>query len=275
MIYSKTKIEELVDKGVIKGGDKGRIGVVSYDLRTKCFYADNDEYKSFDLMPGDSVFTGSIETVNLSDNLVASVLLRNRWIRKGLLLDAPMYFPGHETRFFFRLTNLSGDKVTLKCEDSFAQVVFEQTAGSGQNYEGNYEKEFTFKGVGKFQLYEANHRKNEEIECRVRQSESRIVESEQRIYVNVLAILSIIVAVLSIAGINIVAETTLQVVVHTLLICGAFSLLFGLLTMLVKQSSRFEKLWWLPWVIATLCIVGSVVIFCLFPSVSGLSISSS
>lgn len=274
MIYSKANIDGLIDKSIIKHADKNGVGVVSYDLKTKCFYADNREYETFELMPGDSIFVGSVETVDLPGDLVASVLLRNRWIRGGLLLDAPMYFPGHETRFFFRLTNLSGGKIDLKNTEGYAQVVFEQITGGGQNYEGSYEKEFTFRGVGNFQLYKSNHRRNEEIEERVKASEMRIAESEQRVYVNVLAILSIIVAVFSIAGLNIVARTTMQIVVHILLICGAFSLLFGLLTMLVKQSERFEKIWWLPWAIVALCTVALLLIFWHYPGVMDMPIVS-
>lgn len=274
MIYSKIDIEKLIDESILREADKNGVGVVSYDLKTKCFYADNREHETFSLMPGDSVFAGSVETVNLPNNLVATVLLRNRWIRQGLLLDAPMYFPGHETRFFFRLTNLSGEKLELKSTEGYAQIIFEQITGKDLDYEGSFEKEFTFRGIGKFQLYESNHRRNEEIERRIIESESRIVESEQRVYVNVLAILSVIVAVLSIAGINIIANTTIQIAVHVLLICGAFSLLFGLLTMLVKQSERFEKIWWLPWAIVLFCIVSLILVFRSFPDAMTIPICS-
>ena len=46
------------------------------------------------------------ELIHLPSTLVARVMLRNSRIRQGLSLDAPLYFPGHSTRVFFRVTNI-------------------------------------------------------------------------------------------------------------------------------------------------------------------------
>lgn len=268
MIKSQNDIYKLIDDGIIKEGLKENAGVVSYDLRIKCFYADGGNTDEYQLFPGNSVFVGSVECINLPENLVVTVLLRNRWIRKGLLLDAPMYFPGHSTRVFYRVTNLSGDIINLSQRDGLAQIIFQEVAGSGRVYSGNYEDEFDFRGVGTFRLYEDGLAKNEKIEKNISstkeqilKSEKKVEESEHRIYINVLALMSIIIAVLSISGIAFKADDIGQLIVQVMLLSGSSALLFGLITTLVKQNPKFEKYHWAIWLIAAICMLIAVVIF--------------
>lgn len=82
---------------------------MSYDLTTDYFYVGGGRASSAKLMPGDSAFVVAKEIVALPDDLAARALLRNSRIRQGLSLDAPLYFPGHKTAVFFRVTNVSGD----------------------------------------------------------------------------------------------------------------------------------------------------------------------
>ena len=113
MYLSDTKIQELIDNKVLLNADASNIGQVTYDLRTDGFYINESKQFEVELGPGDSTFVSCVECVALPNNLTASVLLRNSRIRQGLSLDAPLYFPGHGTRVFYRVTNVSGSTITL------------------------------------------------------------------------------------------------------------------------------------------------------------------
>lgn len=113
MYLSDTKIQELIDSKVLLNADASNIGQVTYDLRTEGFYINESKQSEVELGPGDSTFVSCVECVALPNDLTASVLLRNSRIRQGLSLDAPLYFPGHGTRLFYRVTNVSGSTITL------------------------------------------------------------------------------------------------------------------------------------------------------------------
>ena len=84
---------------------------ISYDLSTKKFYSKEQDSKegtdTFELRPLDSVFVASLERINLPNDVVAEVKLKYSLMTDGLMLDAPLYQPGHNgSNIFFRLTNI-------------------------------------------------------------------------------------------------------------------------------------------------------------------------
>lgn len=111
MYLSDTKIQELIDSKVLLNADASNIGQVTYDLRTDGFYINESKQSEVELGPGDSTFVSCVECVALPNDLMANVLLRNSRIRQGLSLDAPLYFPGHGTRLFYRVTNVAATRL--------------------------------------------------------------------------------------------------------------------------------------------------------------------
>ena len=88
------------------------------------------------------------ELIHLPSTLAARVMLRNSRIRQGLSLDAPLYFPGHSTRVFFRVTNIGQGVIALDCSRSIVQLVFERVEGSVEHpYDGAFADEFVYGGV--------------------------------------------------------------------------------------------------------------------------------
>ena len=94
---------------------------------------------------------GSKETVALPGDLAARVLLKNSRIRQGLALDAPLYFPGHSTRVFFRVTNVSADTVSLDASRGIAQLTFETVDGVEHPYEGAFSGEMDFSDLASYE----------------------------------------------------------------------------------------------------------------------------
>lgn len=88
------------------------------------------------------------ELIRLPSALAARVMLHNSHIRQGLSLDAPLYFPGHSTRVFFRVTNVGQDTIVLDCACGIAQLVFERVEGEVEHsYNGAFADEFDYRGV--------------------------------------------------------------------------------------------------------------------------------
>ena len=99
-------------------------------------------------MPGESVFVGSQEVIHLPNTLAVRVMLRNSRILQDLSLDAPLYYPGHSTRVFFRVTNASQGAIALDCSCGIAQLVFERAEGEVEHsYNGAFADEFDYRGV--------------------------------------------------------------------------------------------------------------------------------
>lgn len=149
MLLSDSSIKELIRAGVLENAIEENVGPVSYDLRTLEFYPKGGKATEVELMPGESVFVGSKEMLHLPNTLAARVMLRNSRIRQGLSLDAPLYFPGHSTRVFFRVTNVGQGAIALDCARGIAQLVFERVDGEVEHpYDGAFTDEFDYRGVG-------------------------------------------------------------------------------------------------------------------------------
>jgi len=145
------EIVGLMRDGVLHDAEQGRIGPVSYDLRTQAFYGDDTKYEAVVLKPGDSTFVGTRESIRLQNDLVATIALKNSRIRQGLLIVAPVYFPGLATRVFFRVTNTSTEDIALDTESDVAQIMFERIATAPDHpYVGEFSDEFEFRGLGRY-----------------------------------------------------------------------------------------------------------------------------
>lgn len=168
MLLSHQSILACINDGVIKDGKTENVGPVSYDLTTQNFFTDKTSYirklTSYTLNPGDSVFVASAEAVSLPNDLAYSVRIKNSRLRLGPHLDAPLYFPGHETRVYFRVTNVSGDVIVLDTKKGIAQLVFERLdQPTDAPYGGAFSDEGAFRGLGDYESrYEHDLKKVEE-----------------------------------------------------------------------------------------------------------------
>ncbi|NMF02028.1 hypothetical protein HF843_02310 [Bifidobacterium boum] len=255
MVYSDTNIKGLIHDGVLQSADENRVGVISYDLRTEGFYRSKDEGGKplVTLQPGDSVFVGTVETISLPDDVCATVALRNSRIRQGLQLAAPVYFPGHSTRIFFRLTNISADAIELTKADSFAQVMFSSVEGKVEKpYSGAFSGEMDYSGMGRYeQQYSAQMQK---IDKKIDDLKSL----ESRIYGNVMTIMTIIAAVFSLVSVNTQSWHVglTGIVLVNAVIVASFSALAGLLTLVTRPKQKSAYV--IPWVAAAVLYVVAI-----------------
>ena len=250
MLASKQTILQLIDNGVIEDANPSLVHAVSYDLTTDAFFIDATSYAehtvSAVLNPGDSTFVSSKEVIALPADYACEVRLRNSRLRQGLHLDAPLYFPGHKTRVYYRLTNVSGDQIALSADEGYAQITFEKLdAPTDAPYAGAFADEFSFRGMGSYESRYAAEKHE------LDQKKADLHAIEKRIYTNVMAIMAIVAAVFTLVNVNagILGHVTAhQAMAVNLATIGSFSLLAGLLALPLQPKGIYARL--VPWALA-------------------------
>jgi hypothetical protein len=205
---------------------------------------DGKKLTSVTLDTGESAFVAAEEIIDLkkNKNIVGRVVLKNSRIRQGLTLDAPVYQPGHHTRVFFRLTNVSGNRITLAAKEQYATILFEElTEEPGAPYEGAYSDEFDFSGMGKYKaIY------SEQIQALEEKAED-IKSLERTIYANVLVILTVFVALFSFITTNFSLISNSagigQFLVYNLSLLGCIGFLVSLLDGIAGIKKRGPRIW--------------------------------
>ena len=253
MVLSDEKIRELISSHILENALEDNIGPVSCDLTVDAFYTAEGRSTSALLKPGDSVFVSSRETIHLPNDLTAKVLLKNSRIRQGLSLEAPLYFPGHETVVYFRITNISADSIELDTSRSIAQIIFEPVEGTVEHpYNGTFNKEFDFRGMANYSdIYKSEIRK-------IDSKADEVIGIEKRMYANVLALMAIFAAIFSLVNINVQALSANSPIILTvnLATVGSFSFLVGLISLVVKTD---KKVWYiLPFVLSVIAFIAAI-----------------
>ena len=156
MYLADNEIKQLIEKqSVLDPYDKEKVGAANYDLSIDSIIIPNpkedSEKDNYELEPGESVFVSTIEKLKMPNDYVGMIIPRNSLIRMGLSIEAPVYQPGHETKIFIRVTNVSSGSITLKKDDGIASIMFEKLSSpASKPYSGTFKEEFSFKGIGDF-----------------------------------------------------------------------------------------------------------------------------
>ena len=252
MLLSDGEIRELIEQDVLVNADKNNVGTITCDLRTKRFvFSDGSSRAGCKLQHGDSAFVECVEGVQLPHTIAARVLLKNSRIREGLTLDAPLYFPGHRTIVYYRVTNVSTDTIILDSARPIAQIAFERVEKPVDNaYEGTFQDEMEFRGMGR---YEDVYR--DEIE-RVKSTADEIKFVERRMYGNVMAIMAILAGIFTLVNVNAQAmqadlKTMLTLNLTTV---GSFSVLVALIGVVTGNVKGGGK--------RSICITCAIAMLC-------------
>lgn len=202
MFISDEEIKKL-NESLITPFSADQLGPISYDLIAKSFnHVINGENKSettVELKPLESVFISCREIINLPNNLTAIINIRNSRLRQGLSVESPIYFPGHHTRMFFRITNVSSESIQLNSGESYAAIFFEPIQGNVLSPYKNktFSDEFNFTGMADYtEQYKKSIRK---VDNKIKDLKSL----EKSIYSNVMILMTIFVALFSIININV------------------------------------------------------------------------
>lgn len=140
------------DGTFIANGIPDSVTNIGYDLRAGKFWKDKKESNSCRLRPGESVFVGSEEIIQFGNQTVGRVALKNSRIRMGLTMDSPVYQPGHKTRIYFRLSNVSKNIIELEAGQKYVMVIFERLDDAPETpYQGTFSDEFDFKDLADYE----------------------------------------------------------------------------------------------------------------------------
>lgn len=256
-------IRQLIAAGVIKNADNNNVGPISYDLIIKEIIpvdSSNQKYEKWQLNPQDVVFVACMEDVFLPNNLIAYVEQRNSRIRQGLIVDAPTYQPGHKTKVFFRVRNISSDKISIKNGDSIAAIRFEKLDSEPEkSYDGSFVDEFDFRNLGNYE----NLLKND-VE-KVEQKINDIENMEKGIYGNVMTLMTIFIGIFSLINLNVgflqnVQFNIIHLLTYNLIIVGALGLFAGLISLFLPKHKTSK---W-QFIVPVCLLMCALLIVCMF-----------
>lgn len=251
------QIAALVEQSnLIDSFDSRCLTNIGYDLRAKKFYINSEGKKSITIMPNDSVFVESVEVITLPPSLLGRIALKNGRIRQGLTMDAPVYQPGHKTRIYFRLTNVSADAITLYENEKYAMICFEQLAAEPNTlYGGTFQEEFDYQGLADYQdVYKRQIRELDK-------KKDDLKGMENSIYTNVLSILAIFMALFSFLTVNVTlaanSATVENYLIFNALMLGGISFLVALLNTVIRP----KKNGWYSWLPAAICFLAAFFLY--------------
>lgn len=230
------------------------VGAISYDLHTACYVKRNTaNLSTYDLQPSESIFVSCHEAVNMPKNLSGRIVLRNSRIRQGFELDAPAYQPGHNTRIFFRLTNISDKIITLKENDDFASIMFEQLNGEPDHpYQGTFQKEMSYTDMADYKS------RYESVMKDIDEKANELKSMEKNIYANIITMMSIFIALFSLININIdlayaKAIDQSRLIISNLVTVGSIAFLVSLIQMCFSKKNIGV---WIVLLVVALALLG-------------------
>lgn len=238
MYLSGSSLKEIILKNnIIKNYKETQIKNISYDLiiekiivsqKIKDTEENRASYTHYEINPGETVFVSTMETISLPNNLFAKIIPRNSCIRQGIDICAPIYQPGHNTRIFIRVTNISEDVINLENNTCIASLMLYQLISDVKDpYNGTFVDEFTYSGLGKF--HSSPIPKVSKLEKKI----DSIKDLEKGIYSTVITIMTVIISVFSLLNLNVSflnnCTTIKTLIVYNLITVGSLFALIGLI----------------------------------------------
>ncbi len=97
------------------------------------------ENRTVKIKPGDFVLTKTIESVNMPENLTASITPRSTTYRSGLFIRTGNVPPGYCGGLTFGLKNEGPVTVEIEMGARFVHIQFSEVLGSGNMYRGQWQ----------------------------------------------------------------------------------------------------------------------------------------
>lgn len=239
---------------------------VSYDLTIDVTCSQQgEEYREYELKPGETVFVKTQEQISIPENILGRVAEKNSRMRQGLVVSGPHYQPGHVTYVFLRVSNISENIIVLAHGMKIAQIMFEQLTGRPEvpysaQRDASYQNEVKYAGLGNYKEEYEKQTKRE-----MQQTKEDIEAISQKIYANVLTLMGVLVAVFALISINYQAFTQAEldlpyVLIMNLSMTLCIVVMLGLILIFVNKAKNRKFLWLYIGILAVLAI--AVIIAC-------------
>ena len=163
----------------------------------------------------------------------------------GLTMDSPTYQPGHKTRIYFRLSNVSKNVIELKAGEKYTTIIFEQLNEAPQKpYAGTFSDEYDFKDLAD---YESAYTKQiHSLDEKFKDLDAL----EKTIYGNVISVLAVFVAAFTLLNMNITiasaSKSVIDFLIYNLSVVGCISALVLLLNGILNKKKANPLLWLIP-----------------------------
>ena len=229
-------------------------GKFSYDLRVSEVLIETEDGKTkketnYTLSAGATVFVATKEVLNMPLDLIGIVTQKNSVIRKGLKIDAPIYHPGHHTRMFLRVTNISQDDIEIHENYQIASIMFGRLSEEVEAYKGHFVDEFDFMVVAN---YPNDIPKVKKVDKKMKSLEN----IEKNIYERVILIVSIFIGVFSLINLNtqFVSTDLLTMLIYNLISIGGIGIFVSFIGIIMDNQNKSK--WWILLISIVLIILG-------------------
>jgi deoxycytidine triphosphate deaminase len=247
MILVDKDIKARVSNGELIVGDTfdlGNVNAVSYDLTIERIQDGGKERTTYDLAPNETVFIKTKEVLSIPNDLMGRIGEKNSRMRMGLEVAGPHYYPGHTTKAFLRVRNISDALITIKEGDKIAQIFFEQLKDVPDvPYNSTFQNEKEYSGFGA--KYQAEYEKRIHSVEKVKEN---IEDKEQQIYSNVLTLMGIFVAIFSLISINFQAASNAAldrkfILTMNVSLCFCITVMLGLILIFLNKAKNKTFVW--------------------------------
>ena len=264
-LSGKTLKNEIVNNSVIDGFCDKNFGISSYDLRIQKIIKSktHEELDKYELKSGEVVFISTIENIDLPDDMIAMITPRNSCIRMGLDIAAPVYQPGHHTKIFVRVENMSDNEIMLSAEDSICSCMFYQLKEKvDKPYNGTFSREFNYTDSGEF--HDIKIPKAIEIEKKIESIEN----AEKGIYSTVITLMTIFIGIFSLINLNVnflsKEVDVAYLLVYNLTSLGSIFALVSLISSVLSFLSRNQKKWMSTAIIGGVAFIFFIAAFAIY-----------
>ena len=249
MFLSKDEYLPLIrERKIVENYIEENAQTISYDLRIDYILSNDDKHEKlecFSLAPGATVFIASMENIKVPEDMFFKVIERYSSIRRGIAFESPVYIPGHYTKVFTRITNISNDIIELHKNDSVVSVMFYQLAQKvSEPYKGTYQGEFDFKKAGIYHDVPAPNvvKVKNEIEEKV----NSVKDIEKKIYDHIMIIMTVFIAAFSLVNLNINflanSKTLIDMLVYNLTFLGGLGILVTFISVIMQHIPNYVKI---------------------------------
>lgn len=254
---------------IVENYNADNVGSISYDLRVESIIAPNEngentEHTSLELYPQQTVFVSTMEVIHIPERFIGVVTEKNSVMRQGLMTAAPYYQPGHKTKCFIRVTNISSEIITIHKGKEIAQILFDELSDKpdvtyDRDTTASFNNEMVYKGFGN---YESEYKKELK---KIQKAEENLDEKANSIYANVLTFMSIIAAIFSLLTINFEAYrdqefSKLNILSLNLSMAFIISVLMGLILFFINKKKSFW--FYLGYAVFVIALLATNIVLC-------------
>lgn len=268
-IEAQVKCQNLICNGF----KRENLHCISYDILIDSIILPDftDEKKfvekaSYNLRSGETVYVKSDIEIQMPVDCIGRIVERNSVMRIGLVVSGPCYQPGHKTKLFLRVHNITSNDICLYKNQGIAQIMFEHLDMKpdkpySKEADNSYQDETKYMGVqGEWRddWLSQLEKYNQKIE--------QLDNMESRIYGNIITIMGVFLTMFSLLMFNFNAVANNKELEFKSIIkidCSLLLLLYILLgvIVLIVNSRRKKSFYYVYFSLLTLLLLLNVLVF--------------